>query len=110
MKRWIRRSAPALSFVLVSSLAPGAPQEVPPRNERDRGDVTLPNGKSQKDAILKADREQNIKDATRLAELSQELKEDLEKADHNVLSVATLKKTDEIEKLARKIRSRIRRD
>ncbi len=110
MRRWIRRNAPALSFVVLLFLAPGAAQDVPPRSERDRGDVTLPNGKSQKEAILKADREQNIKDATRLAELSQQVKEDLEKTDHNVLSLDTLKKTDEIEKLARKIRSRLRRD
>jgi hypothetical protein len=74
----------------------------------DRQDVQLPNGKSQRDEILKAERDQNIKDAAQLVELSQQLQQDLEKNDRFVFSLATLKKTDEIEKLARKIRTRIR--
>jgi hypothetical protein len=36
------------------------------------------------------------------------LKDDLEKNDHNVLSLATLKKTEEIEKLAKRIRDRLK--
>ena len=73
-------------------------------------DVKLPNGKSQKDAILKAEYEQNLKDAARLVELSGQLKQDLEKNTRFVLSTATLKKTDEIEKLVKKIRSRMRHE
>ncbi len=77
----------------------------PPGEEQDS---KLPNGKSQRDEILKQEREQNIKDAALLAQLAQELKEDLEKNDRFILSLDTLKKTDDIEKLAKKIRSRIR--
>ena len=73
-------------------------------------DVKLANGKSQKDAILKAEYEQNLKDAARLVELSGQLKQDLEKNTRFVLSTATLKKTDEIEKLVKKIRSRMRHE
>ena len=68
----------------------------------------LPNGKSQKEEILKAEYRQNLKDAAALADLAEQLKADLEKNDRYVLSMATLKKTDDIEKLARKIRSRLR--
>ncbi len=71
-------------------------------------DMRLPNGKLQRDEILKAEHEQNLKDAARLADLADELKQELEKNDRYVLSVSTLKKTDEIEKLAKKIRSRLR--
>jgi hypothetical protein len=71
-------------------------------------DVQLPSGKSQHDEILKAERDQNIKDAAQLVELAQQLQQDLEKNDRFVFSIATLKKTDDIEKLARKIRSRMR--
>lgn len=80
--------------------------EPPPTPEQP--DIRLPNGKSQRDEILKLEREQNIKDAAQLAALAEELKEDLEKNDRFVLSLATLKKTDDIEKLAKKIRARMR--
>ena len=69
----------------------------------------MPNGKSQQEEILKAEHEQNLKDAARLVAMAEELKVEIEKNDRHVLSMGTLKKTDEIEKLVRKIRSRLRR-
>ena|SRR5437764_1031678 len=80
----------------------GGPPEDPQR------DVQLPNGKSQRAEILKAEREQNIKDSAQLAELAKELQQDIEKNESYVLSLTTLKKTDEIEKLAKRIRGRMR--
>ncbi|HYW41720.1 MAG TPA: hypothetical protein VE959_02610 [Bryobacteraceae bacterium] len=68
----------------------------------------LPSGKLQRDEILKAEHEENLKDAGKLIELAEGLKEDLEKNDRYVLSLSTLKKTDDIEKLVKKIRSRMR--
>jgi hypothetical protein len=79
-----------------------------PSSTEDETDVRLPNGKVQRDEILKAEREQNLKDAAQLADLAEQLKQELEKNDRFVLSISTLKKTDEIEKLVRKIRSRLR--
>lgn len=84
-------------------------QDMPPPPTRSQDDgVRLPNGKLQRDEILKADRERNLKDAAQLVELSEQLKEDLEKNDRYVLSMSTLKKTDDIEKLVKKIRARMR--
>jgi hypothetical protein len=54
--------------------------------------------------------EQNLKDAARLADLAEQLKQELEKNDRYVISVSSLKKIDEIEKLVKKIRSRLRRN
>lgn len=71
-------------------------------------DARLPNGKLQRDEILKMEHEQNLKDAAQLMELSEQLKEELEKNDRFVVSMSTVKKTDDIEKLARKIRARLR--
>ncbi len=86
----------------------GAP-DVPQSQSRSQDDgVRLPNGKLQRDEILKAEHEQNLKDAAQLMELSAQLKEELEKNDAYVLSMSTLKKTDDIEKLVKKIRSRMR--
>ncbi|MGI8989008.1 MAG: hypothetical protein ACR2I2_05395 [Bryobacteraceae bacterium] len=72
-------------------------------------DIKLPNGKSQRDEILKADYQKNLKDADELVELSQSLREEMEKETRHVLSISSLKKTEEIEKLAKRIRSRMRR-
>lgn len=71
-------------------------------------DVQLPNGKSQRAEILKQEREQNIKDAAQMVELAKDLQQELEKNEAYVVSMASLKKTDEIEKLAKRIRNRLR--
>jgi len=68
----------------------------------------LPNGKLQRDEILKSEHERNVKDAAQLVDLAQQLQQDIEKNDRYVLSLSTLKKTDDIEKLVKKIRSRMR--
>ena len=111
MKLILRRYTLVSSIAVLSLLAvpqrgtgvPGAP----PRDSQDES-ARLPNGKLQRDEILKAEHEQNLKDAAKLLDLAEELKQDLEKNDQNVLSISTLKKTDDIEKLVKKIRSRIR--
>ena len=71
-------------------------------------DTKLPNGKSQRDEILKSEHEQNVKDAARLDELVEELKADIEKNDRYVLSISTMKKMDEIDRLLKKLRARLR--
>jgi hypothetical protein len=107
MKYRLRRCAFVLLVAVLCSLA--SPQARGPRaREGEEQDTVLPNGKSQREEILKSEHEQNVKDAAQLADLAQQLREDLEKNDRYVLSIATLKKTDEIEKLAKKIRARLR--
>ncbi len=95
------------ALALMMAAAPAAlPQQT--ADETGQEDTHLPNGKLQRDEILKADYEQNLKDAARLSDLAQQLQVELQKGDRFVLSLDTLKKTDEIEKLAKKIRSRLR--
>ena len=109
MTLWIRRGAAVL--ILLAGVSVFAFQQGGGRGRGGRGeedDVLLPNGKSQKDEILKSEHLQNLKDAAELADLADQLKVDLEKNDRYVLSMATLKKTDDIEKLAKRIRSRLR--
>ena len=108
MKYSISRCALIILLAAASNVASpqrGGDQSVPPPLA---GDAKLPNGKSQRDAILKAEHEQNLKDAAQLVDLSQQLQQDLEKNDTFVFSISTLKKTDDIEKLVKKIRSRLR--
>jgi hypothetical protein len=72
-------------------------------------DVKLPSGKSQRDEIIKADHKKSVEDATQLARLAGEVREDLENSDSFVVSLKTLKKLDEIETLTRGIRGRLKR-
>ena len=104
MRFLFRRSAVLLCFVSLLSLAPSRGQQPTPDDPR------LPSGKSQRDEILKAEHEQNLKDAAQLVDLAQQLQQDLEKNERFVLSLSTLKKTDDIEKLVKKIRARLRRN
>jgi hypothetical protein len=107
-KYWLRRCGLIVLLAAVSNVASpqrgGEPSPPSPLS----GDAKLPNGKSQRDAILKAEHELNLKDAAQLVDLAQQLQQDLEKNDTFVFSISTLKKTDDIEKLVKKIRGRLR--
>lgn len=110
MKHTLRRGALLLCLGAVLGFAQRPQEEPPVAPPVNAPDVRLPNGKSQRDEILKAEHQENLKDAAKLADLAQDLKESLERDDRYVLSLSTLKKTDEIEKLVKKIRSRLRHD
>ena len=92
-------------FLLAVSLSLG--QRSPTKDEPD---VKLPNGKSQKDEIIRVDYERNLRDAGDLARLAEEIKDDLEKGDRYLVSLKTLKKLDDIEKLTKDMRQRLRRN
>jgi hypothetical protein len=109
MKSRLRRCTLAAALSMVCAQAFSQDQPVPPplRFPDEIPDRRLPNGKSQRDEILKSEHEQNLKDADQLIEMAKELKEQIEKNDTFVLSISTLKKTDDIEKLVKKIRARL---
>jgi ATP-dependent helicase/DNAse subunit B len=95
-----------LCLAMLSAQQQIPPPDVPPKEENDR---KLPNGKSQNEAILKADYEKSLKDSARLVELSQSLQQELEANDSHILSISSLKKAEEIEKIAKRIHGRLRR-
>ena len=105
MKRLLRCAAAAgLALALTPFVAPQVrPARTPPSSDEE---VQPPNGK-QRDEILKADHEKDLKDAAQLIDLAEQLKQELEKNDRHVLSISSLKKTEEIEKLAKRIHSRL---
>jgi hypothetical protein len=98
----------ALSIALALFGQAHQPPTVPPA-PGTAPDVQLPNGKSQREEMLKLDHKKNLEDATTMAKLAQEVSEDLEKDDRFVVSLKTLKKLDEIEKLAKAVRGRLKR-
>jgi hypothetical protein len=79
-----------------------------PNPEKPEQDRKLPNGKSQNDAIAKQNHEQALKDTNDLITVAQQLKDELQKAGNYVVPVSSMKKTEEIEKLARRIRGRLK--
>jgi len=89
--------------------APLPQRPVPPQTPDAENDVRLPNGKMQRDEIAKADYKKNLEDAAELARLAGEHKADLEKETAFVVSLKTIKKTEDIEKLERNIRGRLKR-
>ena len=116
MTSWLRRYAAVISLSALLTLV--VPHGLGEAVRQGRGatagdqqqddDVKLPNGKSQKEEILKAEFEQNTKDSAQLVDLAQQLQQEIEKQGYSVVSMSTLKKTDDIEKLVKRIRGRLR--
>jgi hypothetical protein len=100
------RNLLALLFTLALVAQRGQPPLPPPDTPPD---TQLPNGKSQPAEILKQDHKKNLADAAAMAKLAEEVSEDLEKDDRFVYSVKTMKKLDEIEKLTKAIRGRLKK-
>ena|SRR5438270_9208080 len=104
----------ALFSLLGSAALTAYAQEFPSQNDRrttfpdlDDTDKRLPNGKSQKDAIAREQHEQALKDAKDLITVAEELRDELQKAGDFVVPAGSVKKTEQIEKLAKKIRGRL---
>lgn len=80
---------------------PTGPGEEEPRK--------MPDGRLQSEAILKEDHRKNLEDLGRIRTLVGSIEEDLKKNDRHVLSLKALKDLEEIEKLSRRIRQRMKR-
>jgi hypothetical protein len=85
------------------------PRERHKPSDDSPAEIKLPNGKSQQEEILKTDYQKTLQDAAQLSKLADELQDDLNREDRHVLSLATLKKAEDIEKLAHKIRTRLKK-
>jgi hypothetical protein len=96
-------------LLLFVMLAPGQDTRPPAFPDDNKEDVKLPDGTSQRQAILKAEHKQSVVDAQKLADLAGEVRADLEKGDANVVSLKMIKQLDEIERLSRRIRGRLKR-
>ena len=106
MKRLILLAT--MAGVLVPAQDPRRGPEIPSTPDKIE-DVRLPNGKSQREEMLKADYTKNVADAAELARLAGEVKDEIEKGDRYAVSVKTLKKLDDVARLTRNIRGRLNR-
>ncbi len=116
--RFLRIVLAAFAFATLSSAQKSHPEDegkntMPSLMDRAQferkktGELSIE--EAQKAARLNAEFTKALEDAKRLSELADGLKAELEKSNGQVLSVPALKKTEEIEKLAKQIRSRLTR-
>ncbi|HZU23857.1 MAG TPA: hypothetical protein VE998_13580 [Terriglobales bacterium] len=96
----------ALFFTSATLLAQGPPAF--PREDRPESseDARL---RRERDKALNQKRQEDLKrDTDRLFKLAGELKAEVDKTSENVLSLDVIKKADEIEKLARSVRDKMK--
>jgi hypothetical protein len=95
---------PASIFALLSGVQARAKRQQNPQQQKD-DDVRPP--KLDPKLILEANQKEIKKNVEKLFDLASDLKAEVEKTDAvQVLSMAMLRKTEEIEKLAKEIRAR----
>lgn len=101
-----------MALLVAVAAAPGqlanAPQSPPTRLD-DRTNVRLPNGKLQSEAIIKSEHEKSLQDVQEMKRLILDFSDEFEKSDRNVVSVQAIRKLEEIEKRAKRIRARLTR-
>jgi hypothetical protein len=85
----------------------GGPPLMPPVN-RGNKEARLPNGKSRNNAIAQDEHKKALAEAAQLVTLSEQLRDELQKAGNYIVPVTAVRKTEEIEKLAKKIRGRLK--
>jgi len=92
------------------SLAQRSPLPLPPRRTMDREpSFRLPaNRPSLSREMLRESFEKTQADTAHLYDLATELKEEMENATEDVLSITVMKKAEEIEKLAEDIKNRMK--
>jgi hypothetical protein len=85
---------------------PPGQSPLPPEPNPEKDD-RLPNGKSRSVLLAEEEHKRAIDEADQLVKMAQDLRKQLGDAGKFVVPVAAVRKTEEIEKLARKIRSRL---
>lgn len=102
-----------LALISVVSFAPSVASQASPSDPQfkvHKSDDEIKRDNERMKAMNK-DRAVRIKrDTDKLFELSTELKQYVDKTNENVMSVDVIKKADEIEKLAKSIRERMKQD
>ena len=99
----------ALLLLPVGAQTPGVPGRGDSASlEDEEKDGRLQAGRSQKDELAKAAYLASLDDTKKLIAAAEELRRELEKNDRYVVSLAAIKQTEDIEKLARRIRSRLK--
>lgn len=74
-----------------------------PRNRR------MPDGRTQVEHVIEHEYKKSLEDTVEMEKLVKELKAELEKNDYHVLSVKAVRTAERIEKLAKRVKNRLKR-
>lgn len=77
--------------------------------QREEDEPRMPDGRSRKLMILKSDVEKSKEDIAKLIALAEELQEDIDRNEYHTVDLGAVRKTQEIEKLVKRIRARMKR-
>lgn len=77
--------------------------------QRKEDEPRMPDGRSRKLMILKSDVEKSKEDIAKLIALAEELQEDIDRNEYHTVDLGAVRKTQEIEKLVKRIRARMKR-
>ncbi len=103
-----QQPAPAEPAIEVSAAEPG-PQDRRNPFPREEDDPMRKEMEKRRQKALNKERHAELKrDTEKLLALATELKTEVDKADENVLSLGVLRKTEQIEKLAKSVREKMR--
>jgi hypothetical protein len=102
-----RKALAVLCAVLLGSIITAAePQFRDHDRDRDATDARL---ERERDKALNKERQESLKkDTEKLLKLATELKEQVDKTNENMLSLDVMKKTEEIEKLAKQVHEKMK--
>ena len=95
-------------FCLCLATFAGAQQQ-PPVPAEEESEKPFPPTPKQLEDILKADYQKNLKDLEQMATLVAEVQSDVRKHAHHVVSLQSVKDLEQIEKLSKTIRGRMKR-
>ena len=100
----MKYTVPVLLTMGLAGLWAQAPRQNSPEN------IRLPNGKVWSDVIARADHEKNLADAREIAQMTADIRDEIEAGDAFVLPLKTLKKIEAAEKRLKNLRTRMGRN
>lgn len=104
----------ALGITLAAGLASAQQIHLPPAVSQSQGMGNIPvsvGTDAQRQQALAANQQRQVeirRDTEKMAELTQELKDYLQKSEQGVMSVDAIKKAEQIEKLAHSVKSKMK--
>ncbi len=98
-----------MSLLIATAASAGFSQEPFPTTPDREAPRKLPDGRLQSEVILKEDYKKNLEDLDKIRGLASGIEDEFKKGDRHVLSLKALKDLEEIEKISRRIRQRMKR-
>ena len=77
--------------------------------QREEPEPRMPDGSSRRLMILKSDAKKSKEDVAKLIRLARKLRDEIDRNEYHVVDLGSLRKTEEIEKLAKRIQGRMKR-